>query len=124
MKKFFILLISTLLANGVAAQTALNSLIGSCALGVIENDKMEHFRFINSQGKSVSCSIDEMYALLRKDVVSYFGLEDTYNSELKIKAYKQTEEYKNNYSLLMADYNKVTQGKAYLMYNLRYNKLF
>ena len=124
MKKVLIVLISTLLANGVAAQTTFNSLIGSCSLGVIENDKMEHFKFINSQGKSVSCSIDEMYALLRKDVVSYFGLEDTYNSELKIKAYKQTEEYKNNYSLLMADYNKVTQGKAYLMYNLRYNKKY
>ena len=101
MKKVLIVLISTLLDNGVAAQTTFNSLIGSCSLGVIENDKMEHFKFINSQGKSVSCSIDEMYALLRKDVVSYFGLEDTYNSELKIKAYKQTEEYKNNYSLLI-----------------------
>ena len=124
MKKVFVLLISVLLTNGAVAQTTLNSLIGECALGVVENDKMEHFKFINSQGKSVSCSIDDMSALLHKDVVFYFGLEDTYNSELKIKAYKQTEEYKENYSLLMADYNKVTQGKAYLMYNLRYNNKY
>jgi hypothetical protein len=121
MKKSIVLLITVLYSIGAFPQTTLNDILKGCIFGSVENDKIEHFKYINSHGEKATCSIDDMAALLRKDVVAYYGLGDKYNTELKIKTFKQTDDYNDTFETLMEEYNYFTQGKGYVMYNLRYN---
>lgn len=121
MKKNVVLLVGIMFANVLSAQTTLNDLIKGCTFSISEYEKMETIEYTNSRDENVNYSIDEIASLLRKDVISYYDLSNKHNTELKIKTYKQTEDYRNKYNTMMQDYNRLTQGKGYLLYNLRYN---
>ena len=124
MKKNLVLMISIIFAITSFAQKSVNDLIKDCVFYVVENERMESIEYIDSNGDNVTCSLDDIASLLRKDVITFFELQDKYNTELKIKTFKQTEEYNEYYKELISDYNIITQGKGYLMYNLRYNNSY
>lgn len=121
MKKVFIILISIVIANLATAQTTANEAIEGCVFGAMGNEKFEKFGYINSHGEKTTCSFDDIAALLQKDVIGFYGLGDKYNTELKVKAYKQTDDYKDTYETMMEEYDYFTQNKGYVLFNLRYN---
>lgn len=121
MKKIVVLLVSFLFANAMSAQVTYKSYVKDCVFKLKEWDKMKTFEYINSHGEKASCSLDEMAALLRKDVIGYYGLGDKYDTDLKVSMYKKTDDYQDTYETMMEEYNYFTQGKGYLLFNLRYN---
>lgn len=121
MKKIIVSIISFLFAHVVVAQTTLKDLLKDCTFAAVGTEKYEKFGYINSHGEKTTCTFDDMAALLRKDVIGYYGLGDKYNTELKVKAYKQTDDYRDTYETMMEEYKLFTQGKGYILYNLRYN---
>ena len=48
MKKSIVLLITVLYSIGAFPQTTLNDILKGCIFGSVENDKIEHFKYINS----------------------------------------------------------------------------
>lgn len=121
MKKILVLLICILFANVLIAQVTFKNLVKDCQFAVVGNEKYDKFGYFNSHGEKVTCTLDDMVSLLRKDLIAYYGLGNRYNTELKVKAYKQTDDYQDTYETMMEEYNFFTQGKGYLLYNLRYN---
>ena len=121
MKKIIVSMISILFSHVVIAQTTLKDCIKDCTFAAVGTEKFEKFGYINSHGEKTTCTFDDMAALLRKDVIGYYGLGDKYNTELKIKTYKQTDDYRDSYETMMEEYKFFTQGKGYILFNLRYN---
>ncbi len=121
MKRIGSLLLVILFVNLSFAQTTFKSLTKDCVFRLAEWDKMKTFEYISSHGEKATNTLDQMAALLRKDVIGYYGLYDQYDTDLKISMYKKTDDYRDTYETMMEEYNYFTQGSGYLLYNLRYN---
>lgn len=122
MKKVFLIsLISLLFANSMSAQKAIATITENCVFKVLEIEDVETIQFVNLEGKTKNCSIDDISALLHKDVIKYYHLQNKYSTELQANEFKKTERYQELYNTMMLDYKLITNGTGYLMYNLRYN---
>ena len=121
MKNILVLLISIFFANYAYSQTTLKSLTKDCFISFSPDNRLEEFKFINEYGEWVECSTANMAALLRKDVIAYYGLEDKYDTPLKISAYKKTDDYQDMVERIGEEYYVMTQKKSYMLYSLAHN---
>ena len=121
MKKVFILLVGILFANIVSAQVTLKSLTKDCFISFYLDDIQGVFKFKNEYGETVKCSTDNMAAILRKDAIAYYGLDEQYNTPLKLSAYKKTDDYLDMTERIGEEYNVMTQNKTYFLYSLANN---
>lgn len=121
MKKILFLLISIFLANYAYSQNTLKSLTKDCFISFSPENRLEEFKFRDEYGEWVECSTANMAALLRKDVIVYYGLEDKYDTPLKISAYKKTDDYQDMIERIGEEYNVMTQSKSYMLYSLAHN---
>jgi len=100
-------------------------------LNCIQNNYAKDVVLRINNGETITIPFSKLVAILNKDVVKYFGLEEKYNSELKVSVFSKTEEYKpylkdllvlRNYALNSYFYFSKELG-CYNKYNLN-NKSF
>jgi len=122
MKRLLVIaLISMVFANPSFSQKTITSITENCVFKVLENEDVRTIQFINAEGKTQKYSVDEISALLQKDVIKYYKLYNKYSTELQVNEFKKTERYQELYNSMMEDYNIVTKGTGYWMFNMRYN---
>jgi len=83
----------------------------------IEKRNSEIFIYINYKEKQLKLKLWEFADLLELDVVRYHKLWDTYDSELKVKAFSNTDEYKKLYSEMKQLYDYVVNAYFYMPIN-------
>lgn len=121
MKKNLVLLICIFFANLAYSQATLESLTKDCIISFSPENRLREFEVRDENGEWVECSTDNMAALLRKDVIAYYGLEEKYNTPLKISTFKKTDDYQDMVERISEEYKIMTQSKSYMLYSLANN---
>lgn len=68
-------------------------------------------------GKPQKLELYELADLVNLDVVRYYKLWDKYNSELKVKAFSKTDEYKNKYNSMKKIYDEIIDMYFYMPFD-------
>lgn len=110
-------------SNKPITLTQINSLLTNKTITVeqikkyfteIDYQFSKYYVTINVNGEIQRLESYEFINLLNLDVVGYFNLYDKYNTELKQKLFKQTEEYKQLLQKLKSKQNQIINSYLYM----------
>ena len=114
MKKVFLIsLISLLFAHSMLAQKTIETITSDCHLQFFP-DNQEFI--ITTEEEDFTFTLEAMYNIMQKDVIKSFGLQEKYDTELKVNMFKKTAEYQELYESLCYEYDIITTfNKGYVL---------
>lgn len=122
MRAILAIFITFICGTNCFAQKSYDDIISECYQIDAKNGK-----FHLSGGNEDKCEIrrvEQVVALMRKDVFGYFGLNQKYSTPLQKSAFSKTEEYTNYMSAIDYHHSYIFDSKFYILYNLRYNQAY
>lgn len=122
MRAILAILITFICGTNSFAQKSYDDIISECYQIDAENGKI--YMFGGNEDEYEIRRVEQVVALMRKDVFGYFGLNQKYSTPLQKSAFSKTEEYTNYMSVIDYHHSYIFDSKFYILYNLRYNQAY
>ncbi len=122
MKAILAILISFICGANVFAQKTYDDIISECYQIDAKNGKI--YLSGGNEDEYEIRKVEQVVALMRKDVFAYFGLNQKYSTPLQKSTFSKTDEYTNYMSVIDYHHSYIFDSKFYILYNLRYNQAY